>query len=177
MTKAFGAIHGTAIFERITNLIHFILTEHGIKIFNYIDDIYACGLKDVSNEAFKSLTLVIEQVGLPINPSKVFPPTTVPPIMGIVVNVNECTFSIPGDKLHEIWCLRDRITKRELQILLGKLLYISRCVRGARMYINHLLALLRSHYTHTHITPMRVFILTFVGSLHSLSILMGWLPS
>ena len=162
---AFGAIHGTAIFERITNLIRFILAKQGIKIFNYIDDIYACCHKDIANEAFEALTLVIEQVGLSINPSKVFPPTTVLPIMGIVVNVNERTFSIPEDKLHEIWCLcnemflRDRITKRELQTLLGKLLYISRCVRGARMYINRLLALLRSHHTHTHITPDEGFYL------------------
>ena len=114
---AFGAIHGMAIFERITNLIRFILAKQGVNIFNYIDDIYACCHKDVANEAFDALTLVIEQVGLPINPSKVFPPTTVLSIMGIVVNVRERTFSIPVDKLHEIWCLcnemflRDRITK------------------------------------------------------------------
>ena len=113
---AFGAIHGTAIFERITYLIRFILAKQGVKIFNYNDDIYACCHKDVANEAFDALTLVIEQVGLPINPSKVFPPTTVLSIMGIVVNVRERTFSIPIDKLHKIWCLcnemflRDRIT-------------------------------------------------------------------
>ena len=79
--------------------------------------------------------------------------------------MNERTFSIPQDKLHEIWCLcnemflRDRITKRELQTLLGKLLFISRCVRRARIYINCLLALLRSHHTHTHIIPDEGFYL------------------
>ena len=60
----FGAVHGTAIFERITNLIHFILAKQGIKIFNYIDDIYACCHKDVAKEAFNALTLVIQQVSL-----------------------------------------------------------------------------------------------------------------
>ena len=70
---AFGAIHGTAVLERITDLIRFILAKQGNKIFNYIDDIYACCHKDVATEAFNALTLVIERVGLPINPSKVFP--------------------------------------------------------------------------------------------------------
>ena len=124
---AFGVVHGTAIFECITN---FILAKQGIKIFNYIDDIYACCHKDVAQQAFEALTLVIQQVGLPINPAKVFPPTMSLPIMGIVVDVNSRTFSIPTDKLNEIWSLcnemflRDRLTKRELQTLLAKLLYI-----------------------------------------------------
>ena len=79
--------------------------------------------------------------------------------MGIVVDVNGCTFSIPTDKLNEIWnlCnemfLRDRLTKQELQTLLGKLLYISRCVKGARMYLNRMLALLRRHHTCSNIIP------------------------
>ena len=110
-------MHGTAIFERITNFIRFILAKQGIQIFNYIDDIYACCHKDVAQEAFEALTLVIERVGLPINPAKVFPPTTSLPIIGIVVDVNARTFSIPDEKLSEIWCLchemfvRDRLTK------------------------------------------------------------------
>ena len=122
---AFGTVHGTAIFERITNFIRFILAKQGIKIFNYIDDIYACWHKDVAQQAFEALTLVIQQVGLPINPAKLFPPTTSLPIMGIVADVNARTFSIPPDKLNEIWnlCnkmfLHDRLTKRELQTSLS----------------------------------------------------------
>ena len=85
--------------------------------------------------------------------------------MGIVVNVKECTFSIPTDKLDEVWCLcsemflRDKLSRRELQTLLGKLLYISRCVKGARIYINRLLALLRRHQACTNIIPDEGFYL------------------
>ena len=132
---AFGAVHSTAIFEHITNLICFILAKQDIKIFNFIDDIYAFCHKDVAQQAFEALAMVIEQVGLPINPAKVFPPTTNLPIMGIVIDVNARTFSIPTEKLHKIWCqcnkmfLRDRLTKRELQTPLGKLLYFTLCQR------------------------------------------------
>ena len=72
------------IFERITDFISFILSKQGVQVFNYIDDIYACCHKDVAQGATEALTLVVESVGLPINPAKVFPPTTRLSIMGIV---------------------------------------------------------------------------------------------
>ena len=38
---AFGAVHGTAIFERITDFVRYILAKRGFKVYNYIDDLYA----------------------------------------------------------------------------------------------------------------------------------------
>ena len=46
---AFGAVHGTTIFERISDLIHFILAKQGIRVWNYIDDIYAVCHKNTPN--------------------------------------------------------------------------------------------------------------------------------
>ena len=87
---AFGAVHGTAIFQRITDFIRFILAKQGICVFNYIDDIY-CHV-DTAEHAFQSLTSVISEVGLPMNPQKVFSPTTSLAIMGILVDVNKASF-------------------------------------------------------------------------------------
>ena len=36
---AFGAVHGTSIFECISNFIHFILAQHGFQVWNYIDNV------------------------------------------------------------------------------------------------------------------------------------------
>ena len=121
-------------------------------IYNYIDDIYACCHKDQAEEAFQKLKVIIN-LGLPMNPDKVFSPTSVLPIMGIVVHVEHGTFSIEGKKLDEIHCLclqsfvREYMSKREFQLLLGKLLYISRCVRSSRSFLNKLLALLHMYHT------------------------------
>ena len=71
---AFGAVHRTAIFQCITDFIRFILAEQGIVVFNYIDDIYACCHVDQAAHAFKMLNDVIQEVGLPVNPQKVFSP-------------------------------------------------------------------------------------------------------
>ena len=155
----FGAVHGTAIFERITDLIHYIMAGRGVTVWNYIDDMYACCYKDVSERAFQGLLDTIRLLGLPINQSKVFPPTKKLSIMGILVDINEGTFSIENEKLTEISnvCTRafvcDVITKHDLQSLLGKLLYISRCVRGSRIFMNRLLNTLREHHDKQRICP------------------------
>ena len=156
---AFGAIHGTAIFERITNFIRYILANKGVTVYNYIDDIYACCHKDQAQTAFRALTDVIRSVGLPINPSKLFPPCKTLSILGIVVDVDSATFRIEEEKLREITTLcahsfiRDVFTKRELQRLLGKLLYVSRCIRGAHVFLNRILSTLRDVGDSVRICP------------------------
>ena len=52
---AFGAVHGTGIFQRITDFVRYILTQQEICVFNYIDDIYTCCHVDVAEKAFHSL--------------------------------------------------------------------------------------------------------------------------
>ena len=136
---AFGAVHGTGIFQRIIDFVRFILAQEGTTVYNYIDDIYACCHKDHADFAFRKLREVIANIGLPMNPDKVFPPTTTLPIMGIVIDVEQGTFSIDSKKLEEIHaiCLqsfvREFMSKREFQSLLCKLLYISHCVKSSRI--------------------------------------------
>ena len=160
---AFGAVHGTAIFERVSNFICFILAQHGFQVWNYIDDIYACCHVDVAQEAFDTLLEVIRNIGLPINDSKVFSPTSRLSIMGIVVDIDEATFSIEPAKLDKILMLchssllRHRFTKHEFKSLLDKLLYISRCIRGAHIFLNRMLAVLRAHHNVPHIYPEEGF--------------------
>ena len=70
----FGAVHGTAIFERITDLIRYIMGRKGCIVWNYIDDMYACH-KDVAKKAFHDLLDTIRSLGLPINNKKSIPPS------------------------------------------------------------------------------------------------------
>ena len=160
---AFGAVHGTAIFERISDLIRFILAKQSIKVWNYIDDIYAVSHRDTADAAYETLISVVKNIGLPINVEKLFSPTVELSILGILVNVNTRTFSIPPAKLCEtsLVCrqmlLRDQMSKNELQSLLGRLLYISRCVWGSRIFLNRMLQLLRDYHHVTQIPLSRDF--------------------
>ena len=141
----FGAVHGTAIFQRITDFIRFLMAQNGFTVYNYIDDMYACIHEDQTQEAFKLLQDVIVKLGLPLNEKKVLAPAKSMSIMGILIDVNKRTFSIPREKLNEIYdecartMLKSQLAKKELQSLLGKLLYVSRCVQGSRTFMNRML--------------------------------------
>ena len=64
---AFGAVHGTAIFERITDFVRFLMAKEGFQIHNYIDDLYACCHEDKADRAFQALLDILVQLGLPTN--------------------------------------------------------------------------------------------------------------
>ena len=136
----FGAVHGTAIFERITDFVRILMAKAGFQIHNYIDDLYACCHVDETDRAFHALLNILQNLGLPVNPSKVFPPCKKLSIMGIIVDVTSHTFSVEETKLNEILrqCaaafIYTRLSKRDLQSLLGKLLYISHCVKNSRAF-------------------------------------------
>ena len=59
------------------------------------------------------------------------------------------SISIPNEKLSEIvalcldWSTRGKSNKKALQSLVGSLLYIHKCVRPARLFVNRILATLR----------------------------------
>ena len=70
--------------------------------------------------------------------------------MGIQVDVKAGKISIPQDKLMDIksccnlWAKRGVASKRALQSLCGRLLYLHRCVAPARLFVNRILSTLRS---------------------------------
>ena len=65
-----------------------------------------------------------------------------------MVDMKNYTVSVPDEKLTEIikvcnlWQNKSSCTKRELQLLLGRLLYISKCVKASCYFLNRMLALL-----------------------------------
>ena len=84
-----------------------------------------------------------------ISESKLYEPQTCIPCLGFNVNIETGIISIPEEKLAEIvtlcldWSTRGKSNKKALQSLVGSLLYIHKCVRPARLFVNRILATLR----------------------------------
>ena len=78
---AFGVVHGTAIYQKITDVIRVILKTEGITVWNYIDSLFACSKK--YRFTFVSL---IEELGLQINKDKVVEPMDFMTCTGIEVD-------------------------------------------------------------------------------------------
>ena len=152
----FGFRHGSAIFQRITNSIRYIMAEAGYSLTNYIDDLIGNATVSQAEPAFQKLQKLLQELGLTISQNKLVAPTTKCICLGIEVDTVKSTLSIPQSKLTEIlaicqqWQDKKQCTRKELQSLLGSLLYIAKCVRYSRNFLNRMLDLLRQ--SHKEIT-------------------------
>ena len=100
---------------------------------------------------------LLQDLGLDISIKKLCPPDTKVVCLGILFDTVNRTISIPDTKLQEIctvcqnWSDKRMVTKNELQSLLGLLLYITKCLKPARYFLNRMLQLLRDNTDNSHI--------------------------
>ena len=131
---------GFGIFE--IERCHMIYHEkHGHNaLMNYIDNLIYIGLPSKLYESYQFLLSLLQDLGLQISQSKLIPPNTQVTCLGILVDTVTRTISIPPENLEEIqnmctqWTFKSTCTKRQLQSVLGSLLYITKCVQPARYF-------------------------------------------
>ena len=86
-----------------------------------------------------------------MNENKVTPPTKKLTCLGIDIDIDSNTMSITQDKLETIYeeCLavsnKKYLSKQAFQSLLGKLIYIQKCVKPSCIFINRILDLFRNN--------------------------------
>ena len=140
----FGYRHGLVFMQRVTDSHRCIMHKYCYFITNYIDDLIGSDKPEVVVEAFQFLQNLIKKLCLVISEDKLFEPQNCIPCLGIDVNIETGIISIPRAKLD---CStlqglesKSRAYKRELQSIIGSLLYIHKCVRPARLFVNRILA-------------------------------------
>ena len=146
----FGFRNGSALFQRLSDAVHHIMRQQHYDVINYIDDILGVVLPSRIDASFDALCQLLGDLGFQISKKKLEPPSTCLNCLGILINTETFTMSIPPAKLKEIldicqeWSCKSFCTKHQLQSLLGSLLYISKCVKASRFFLNRLLDVLRS---------------------------------
>ena len=180
MCLPFGSRHGTQIFQRVSDAVRFIMRRYGYDVINYVDDFVGVGVRSVASAAFEHLKNVLHRLGLEISVKKLVPPTTKAVCLGVEIDSVNKTIAIPDEKLKVIqlmlddWRYKKFCSKQQLQSLLGNLLYIHKCVRPARMFLNRMLDL-RQNYDKKSITLTQEFkrdliwFITFVQKYNGVS--------
>ena len=155
---AFGFRHGSFFFQKCSDAIRYIMTKFGYpNLLNYIDDLIYIGLPSNITASYDFLLHLLQELGLDISENKLVAPSTSVVCLGILVDSVNQTISIPKEKLAEIvklcntWTDKTSCTKSHLQSLLGSLLYITKCVRPARFFLNRMLQVLRDNHSNGHI--------------------------
>ena len=145
----FGTRHGSQIFQRLSDGVRFAMRQKGYVIVDYIDDYVGVGVPSVANASYFALIDLMNDLGLTISQKKLVSPSTKVTCLGVLIDTVNGTISIPPEKLRDVtdtvrqWLLRNVATKRELQSILGLLLYVHKCVKPERVFLNRMLDLLR----------------------------------
>ena len=122
----------------------------GFSVTNYIDDIVRHSIVSKLHDSFKTLRALLLELGFDISENKVVEPATKVTCLGVDIDTVQFTVSITPEKITEIlvecqsWAKKQVCTKRQLQSLLGKLLYITKCVHLSRPFLNRMLDVRRS---------------------------------
>ena len=159
----FGSRHGSQTFQRVSDTVHYALRCHGYRVINYIDGFVGYSMPDIARRSYDCIRNIIERLGLTISEKKLVAPATSAVCLGVLIDTVKGTVAIPGEKLRQIknsvieWQNKDTCSKRQLQSLLGQLLYIHKCVRPARTFLNRMLDLLRQNYDATTIKLTQAF--------------------
>jgi hypothetical protein len=145
----FGWRHGSDACQRITDAIRHILKKYGVIVVNYIDDLISIAPVDVADRAFRLTLHVLCEIGLVIANDKMVPPCVECTCLGIIINTSKQNLCIPPDKLRAVigMCNKylnyKKISKVQIQSLLGNLIYIHKAVSPARLFVNRIIALLK----------------------------------
>ena len=137
-------------FQRVSDAVRFIIARHGIKIFLYIDDYILVSPRATADDYFRCLASTLFELGLTSNPDKQTSSCRNLTCLGIRIDLDNNTINIHPAKLQTIYAecsatkKKSHLSKTAFQSLLGKLLYIHKCVRPARIFINRMLTLFRA---------------------------------
>ena len=150
----FGLRHSGLQGQKLTTAVTWIHRRHGLdskwermfKSLNYSDDIGGCeDSLEMAMDSFNALGTLLEDLGLVESKSKAHPPSTSMPYLGIQFDTISMRMSIPPEKVAEVrdeissWVKKSTASKKSLQQLLGKLFWVSRCVRFSRAFMGQLL--------------------------------------
>ena len=155
----FGLRHAGWAGQAITSAVTWRHRSLGLKYdgeefnsLNYSDDLAGCepGDGDRAMVSFLQMGQLLKELGLEQSADKAAPPNTEMEYLGVTFNSVTFRKSVPPHKLAELrdllftWLRKDTCTKRCLQSLTGKLLWVARCVRHSRCFLSRLLTSLRT---------------------------------
>ena len=144
------------IFQCLSDAICHMMRRQGFTVLNYIDDFIAAVMLSVACYSYDALLELLQKLGLEVSVKKLVSPATKVTCLGVDMDSVECMVSIP--ELCQIvlsikeWLQKHFCAKRQLQSLLGNLLYVHKCVKPGRYFLNRMLKLLRKNYDASSIT-------------------------
>jgi hypothetical protein len=159
----FGLSTAPRVCTQLLSVVHFALSELGIRAIVYLDDFFFIAAS--SEEMSRHLTLAqstIRQFGLIVNPDKTEGPSQTLSFLGVQLDSVNQTVSCTAERVSELntllrSLLRQRvITRGHAASLIGKLSFAAQVLPGARPFMRRMLDALHLCKSRRHSTPIRI---------------------
>ena len=145
IVEAFGLRSAAIACQPTTNVVKYLFASQGFTCVDYLDDIASCDISTKAQYAFDSLGQILSTLSLRENTDKATAPNTVMTFLGIQLDSDNFTLSIPTNKLARVramlstWVNKTTATRSQIRSLLRTLNHISACVRPGRTFISRML--------------------------------------
>ena len=153
----FGLRHSGLAGQSTTTAVTWIHRKDGVatdgheyNALNYSDDLGGAEQGERADTSYQKVAKLLADLGLDEAEDKATPPATSMTYLGVLFDSISFTKSIPPEKIAELldilgkWSTKSTCTKRGLQSLCGKLLWVARCVQHSRVFLSRLLAALKT---------------------------------
>ena len=140
--------------QKVSSAIVYIHRKMGYWSTNYLDDFGSAERADIAQNSFQALRMLLHQLGDFEAVEKACEPSTRMEFLGTTIDTIKMTIEISPERLVEIydilqnWRNRSVATRREVESLIGKLSFVSNCVKAARVFMTRIIDSLATFSVH-----------------------------
>ena len=153
----FGLRSASQACQRTTNAISFMFKELGYTLVNYIDDLAGVEKsKEMAAQAAQSLDDLIDKTGLQLSANKSVNTSQSMVFLGILFDGVNMTMAVTPERIVaikeelDLWISKRRATKKQIQSLAGKLMFVAKCCKPGRVFMARILAVLKGLKRNNH---------------------------
>ena len=140
-TAMMGSCSAPYICQRVTSFVRHVMHDLHYFVANYVDDFMGIEQRNKAMSAYITLGNLLRDMGVQEAEAKAIPPTEVIEFLGVWYDMVNMTISMTSERLNEVeqlllkWDRYTIFSRNQLESLLGKLQFISNCVRLGRVMV------------------------------------------
>ena len=126
----------------------YVCSEAGFTVLNYLDDFMGIDSASRAWQSYRYLEDVFSRLGLQESLLKAVLPAQKVTCLGVEVNTLDTTLSVDPLRLAslqptlQLWLSKCTCTLKQLQLLVGQLMIVSKCVHPSRIFVSRILDLM-----------------------------------
>ena len=97
-----GFCHGSALFQHFSDTVRHIMRQRNFDVNNYMEDVIGIDVSSKISDSFITLQDLLQSLGFELSAKEIVNPTRKMNCLGIMVDREKFTTSIPHEKLQEI---------------------------------------------------------------------------